>query len=195
MLKKVFIALVCVIQLAVPAVIMSRAGARDEKVLREGTEYTFRLAELDYTVNSENAPTGVTCPYVSFVIYGAYDDLTAVEVGGDGFAYLVPAKGKGAIRLAKLEKACRIEVSDYFDTVFPEAADKEYPFFRYFEGEKNHIFKNLFNFDGAAPDGVSEFWIKDRFTQVLAVGKVYEGDIVITDLLIDGVSMKEYFRK
>ena len=29
----------------------------------------------------------------------------------------------------------------------------------------------------------------------LAVGKVYEGDIVITDLLIDGVSMKEYFRK
>ena len=47
MLKKVFIALVCVIQLAVPAVIMSRAGARDEKVLREGTEYTFRLAELD----------------------------------------------------------------------------------------------------------------------------------------------------
>ena len=176
MLKKVFIALVCVIQLAVPAVIMSRAGARDEKVLREGTEYTFRLAELDYTVNSENAPTGVTCPYVSFVIYG-------------------PAKGKGTIRLAKLEKACRIEVSDYFDTVFPEAADKEYPFFRYFEGEKNHIFKNLFNFDGAAPDGVSEFWIKDRFTQVLAVGKVYEGDIVITDLLIDGVSMKEYFRK
>lgn len=192
--KKILIALVCVIQIAVPAVIMNRGGTRDENVLDNGAEYTFRLSELEYIKEDEEPPTGVTCPYVTFTIYGAYEKLTSVEVGEDGIAYLVPSEEKGALRRARLEKACLIEVGEYFDTVLPEASKKGESSSRYYEGEKNHIFKNLFNFDGAEPDGVSEFWINNRFKQVLAVAKVYNGDIVVTDLLIDGQSMKEYFR-
>lgn len=194
MIKKILIIALCVIQLAVPSAMIAMGTMREAAILNNGREYTFDLDSLEYSAGS-----GKSSPVVTFSVTGwdkaDYGDKLYIVTAADGVSFLSGDKPAGAqdsdtIDTKRLANSEKLNVTRDFEDLFPGSENKNNI---YLSSGYQYGFTRDEPETEAPEDSGSQtgqgFQIGGSYHRFCAVGRVYEGGVIFTGLLMDGKAL------